>query len=136
MSSNSRLKFTVIVGTNEASKRQVDNVIKKLNHFYGGITYSTKLGTWNPAAELSQKWYQVESFESEIAHYFEILTDDMSVDNNMRKLKRIIAPVMKNVANWIHVECVEVMGLHFSIDEYLASDESFELLTTEDRIPV
>lgn len=130
-----RLKFTIIIGTNDAKKAQIDAIIKKLTHFYGGITYSEKVGTWSDTAVASKKWYDSD-YMTERAYTFEIVTDDLSVENNMRKIKSIIAPTCKKIANWIHTDVQLIDSLHWSIENYLASEESENLLTSDDRILV
>lgn len=129
-----RLKFTIIIGSDALSEKRLNAMIGMFNHFYGGLTYSQKTGTWNENASESDKWYHGTAV-TELAHYFEIVTDNLSVDNNMAVIKNIVSRQAKNAANWIHVECTEILALHFSIEEY-AANGGLEIRLTDDSMMV
>lgn len=127
---NKRLKFTIIVGTNKMTEKRHGAIVRMINHFYGGCTYSQKTGTWNEeTGDQSQKWYQTNAV-TENAYTFEVVTDRLDIQANEEIFHRIFGMHCHKIANWIHVECQEVLGLHFSINEYRESGESeFRLIT-------
>jgi len=115
MSDTLRIKYTVIVSSDDLPDDVVQMAITGLTHLFGGVTVTEGTGTWLQTAVSTQDSYTGQ-VGYEKAVIFGILMTQPEEKAKVPAMKSIIAEAFQGYADWVHVERAMVDGLHFSIN--------------------